>query len=257
MNLFDTSIIHFLIKNSENSPSLTSFMTLLVDNALLKGGVIVSILWYLWFRKSDTINLTRQRVIISVISCMIAIFFGRLLARILPFRSRPLVDHTLEQFYHNKSMADSFDMASSFPSDHAVMFFALATGIFLISKKLGLFSYLYVFFVICFPRVYLGLHYPTDILSGAVVGIITSLVLASPKMWHPVTSKVLQISNKYTGLFYVFFFLISFEISTLFESLRYIVHFLFGGLYESMIGQRIDIMAQIFVDATSHFHHFF
>jgi len=100
------------------------------------------VLWYLWFRKSDKVTLTRERVIISVISCIIAIFIGRLLARVLPFRLRPLVDPAFAQYYHNKSMADAFDMASSFPSDHAVMFFALATGIFLISKRLGVFSFL-------------------------------------------------------------------------------------------------------------------
>jgi undecaprenyl-diphosphatase len=232
-------------------------MTLIVDNALLKGGIVVSMLWYLWFRKSDNINLNRERIIISVISCMIAIFVGRLLARVLPFRLRPLVNPNLEQFYNNKSMADSFDMASSFPSDHAVMFFALATGIFLISKKLGLFSYLYVLFVICFPRVYLGLHYPTDILTGAAVGILTSLLLASPKLWHPVTEKILQISNKYTGAFYVFFFLISFEISTLFDSLRSIVHYLFGGFYESLLGHHSVALGQMFIESTTHFHHLF
>jgi undecaprenyl-diphosphatase len=257
MNLFDTSIIHFLIQSSQNSPALTSFMTLIVDNSLLKGCVVVSILWYLWFRKSDQVNLTRERVMISVICCIIAIFVGRLLARVLPFRLRPLVDQNLEHFYHNKSMADSFDMVSSFPSDHAVMFFALATGIFLISKKLGTFAYLYVLFVVCFPRIYLGLHYPTDILTGAVVGIITSLLLASPRLWRPVTGKILQISNKYTGMFYVFFFLFSFEISTLFDSLRSIVHFLFGGLYESMLGPHGDKMAQIFIDSMTHFHQLF
>lgn len=254
MNLFDTSIVHYLIKTSQYSPSFTSFMMLLVDNALLKGGVVVSVLWYLWFRKSDKVNLTRERVIISVISCIIAIFVGRLLARVLPFRLRPLVDPAFAQFYHNKSMADAFDMASSFPSDHAVMFFALATGIFLISKRLGVFSFLYVFFVICFPRMYLGLHYPTDILAGAVVGIITTLVLASPKLWRPLTERILQISNKYTGLFYVFFFLFSFEISTLFDSLRAIVHFLFSGFYESILGRHADRMAQIFLDTIRHFH---
>jgi undecaprenyl-diphosphatase len=229
-------------------------MMLLVDNALLKGGVVVSVLWYLWFRKSDKVNLTRERVIISVISCIIAIFVGRLLARVLPFRLRPLVDPAFAQFYHNKSMADTFDMASSLPSDHAVMFFALATGIFLISKRLGIFSFLYVFFVICFPRMYLGLHYPTDILAGAVVGIITTLVLASPKLWRPLTERILQISNKYTGLFYVFFFLVSFEISTLFDSLRAIIHFLFSGFYEGILGRHADRMAQIIFDTVRHFH---
>lgn len=258
MNLFDTSILRFLIHTSQNQPSLNSLAAALVDNALLKGGVVVSMLWYLWFRKSDKANPDRQRIIISFICCVIAIFVGRLLARVLPFRLRPLVDPAFSQFYHNKSMADTFDMVSSFPSDHAVMFFALATGIFLISKRLGLFSYLYVSVVICFPRIYLGLHYPTDILTGAVIGVITTLVLGSPKIWRPVTSKVLQISNKYTGLFYVFFFLISFEISTLFESLRAIVHFLFSGLYEGLLGQRIVAVVQVSVDAiVSHFHQLF
>jgi len=257
MNLFDTSIIHFFIKTSEELPLLNSFMEAIVDNALLKGGVVVSILWFLWFRKGDNINLNRARIIISVISCLAAIFVGRLLARILPFRLRPLVDPGLAQFYHNKSMADSFDMASSFPSDHAVMFFALATGIFLISKKLGIFSYLYIFFIICLPRIYLGLHYPTDILVGAVVGILTSLVLSSKKMWHPLTEKVLHISSAYPGLFYVFFFLISFEISTLFESLRSIVHFLFGGLYENLLGHQSVILGQMFLNTISHLHHLF
>jgi membrane-associated phospholipid phosphatase len=257
MNLFDTSVVHFFIKASQNLPSVNTFMSLVIDNSLLKGGIVVSILWFLWFRKSDQIYLNRERIIISVISCIFAIFVGRLLARILPFRLRPLVDPVLGQFYHNKSMADSFDMASSFPSDHAVMFFALATGIFLISKRVGLFSYLWVFFIICFPRIYLGLHYPTDILTGAVVGILTSLVLASRKIWHPVTEKVLNFCEEYPGVFYVFFFLISFEISTLFESLRSIVHYLFAGLYESILGHHPVKMADIFINTISHLHLFF
>jgi len=36
MNLFDTSVVHYLIKRSQYSPSFTSFMMLLVDNALLR-----------------------------------------------------------------------------------------------------------------------------------------------------------------------------------------------------------------------------
>ena len=237
MNLFDKSVIQFFIKISQNSPLLNSLMELIVENALIKGGAVVSILWFLWFRKNDKLNLNRERIIISVISCIVAIFIGRLLTRVLPFRLRPLVDPSLAQFYHDESMADSLDMTSSLPSDHAVMFFALSTGIFLISRKLGIFSYLHALIVICLPRMYLGLHYPTDILIGAAVGILTSLVLASSKMWYPVTSKALQFSFKYSGLFYVFFFLISLEISTLFDSLRLIVHFLFGGLYDSLLRQ--------------------
>lgn len=254
MNFFDSSIVHFLIKLSEKSSSLDSFMLLIVDNYLVKGGIIVSILWYLWFRKSERLTDIRERIIVTLISCIVAIFVGRLLARILPFRVRPLLEAGLSQFYHNKTMADSFDMASSFPSDNSVMFFALATGIFLISKRLGIFSFLYVLFIICLPRIYLGLHYPTDILVGALVGIVTCLVLSYGKMWQPLTKKVIHFLSVYPGLFYILFFLISLEISTLFESLRSIVHFIFGDFYESLLGEHHPKVAQIFFDVINNLH---
>jgi undecaprenyl-diphosphatase len=148
---------------------------------------------------------------------------------------RPLLDPELTSFFPNKSVIHGLELASSFPSDHAVLFFSLATGIFLISKKAGILSYLYVFFIICFPRIYLGLHYPTDILMGAVVGIVITLLLSNNRLWHPITQKILNFSVGYSGIFYVLFFLISFQISTLFQSLRSIVHFLLGGFYENLL----------------------
>ncbi len=59
----------------------------------------------------------------------------------------------------------------SFPSGHALFFFALATAIFCRDKAWGA-----LFFVLAiligFGRVAAGIHYPTDILGGATLGII-------------------------------------------------------------------------------------
>lgn len=236
MNFFDASIMQFFIGISQKAPFLGSFMMFIVDNSLLKGAIIVSIVWYLWFRKSDRINDIRDRIIISIFSCILAVFVARLLARILPFRVRPLIDPNFSIFFPNKDMKDAFELQSSFPSDHAVLFFSIATGIFFISKRLGILSYLYILLFICIPRIYLGLHFPTDVLGGAVAGILITLALSSKRMWEPVTQKVTNFYSKYTGLFYVIFFVISFQISTLFESAREIVNFLFGSFYEGLLG---------------------
>ncbi|MDC0505981.1 phosphatase PAP2 family protein [Candidatus Gracilibacteria bacterium] len=65
---------------------------------------------------------------------------------------------------------------ASFPSDHATVSVAFLTGLFLAGyKKLG-----YVFLVLTvimnLSRVIAGVHWPFDILAGAIVGIIASLL---------------------------------------------------------------------------------
>lgn len=227
MNYFDTSIINFLNSLSQKLPLLNTFMLFIVDNDFIKGGVVVSIFWFFWFQEDENIIYKRERIVISLISCIAAITVGRLLAKVLPFRSRPLINPDLSLLFPNKSVIHGLDMNSSLPSDHAVMFFALATGIFLVSRKIGVLTYLYVLFFICFPRIYLGLHYPTDILAGAIIGIIITLILSLDRISRPISQKILQFSLKYSGIFYVLFFWLTFQIGTMFDSGRYIGNFLF------------------------------
>ncbi len=59
---------------------------------------------------------------------------------------------------------------SSFPSKHAAVSFVLAFGIFLEKKKLGAWL-LMLAFLISLSRVVVGVHYPVDILAGALTGI--------------------------------------------------------------------------------------
>lgn len=80
-------------------------------------------------------------------------------------RLRPFVAHQIHQLV-------AHDAANSFPSGHAAFFFAMAMVVYLFNKKLG-----YLFFagafLISVARIYVGVHYPLDILGGVAVGILT------------------------------------------------------------------------------------
>lgn len=222
----DYKIINLLHQFSKTSPAFTDLMQLFSNNDFLNGGLIVSLLWFFWFHNDDDQTHKREQIVIAIIGTLIAIIIGRLLTNILPFRLRPVLNPHLVQFYPNPLVANSMRLETSMPSDHAVMFYALATGIFYISKKIGILAFLYVSVVICFPRVYLGLHYGTDILVGAVIGIITPLLFTFPIINKEIKHNVFLFYSKFPGLFYLLFFLLTYQIGTMFDSSRELMHFL-------------------------------
>ena len=64
----------------------------------------------------------------------------------------------------------------SFPSNSASVGFALATAVFLRRRRLGAGLYALAF-LWAFARVYGGVHYPTDVLAGAAIGVACGLAV--------------------------------------------------------------------------------
>jgi undecaprenyl-diphosphatase len=60
----------------------------------------------------------------------------------------------------------------SFPSGHALFFFAIATVLFCFNKRVGVLAFIAAA-VMAIARVYVGVHWPSDILGGAVIGMLT------------------------------------------------------------------------------------
>ncbi len=65
----------------------------------------------------------------------------------------------------------------SFPSNHALNNFATATFFYRIFPKLKWILFITAFLV-ALSRLYLGLHYPSDMLGGAVIGIFFGYIFA-------------------------------------------------------------------------------
>ena len=70
------------------------------------------------------------------------------------------------------------------PSDHAVMAGAVAAGVWLVNRRLGIVAAIAAI-VMAFARVYVAAHYPLDVLAGLVLGALISVVgylLARPAL---------------------------------------------------------------------------
>lgn len=86
-------------------------------------------------------------------------------------RPRPFVDHGgLDVLVKGKT-------DFSFVSDHATLTMALGVGLFVAHRKYGLVG-IGLALLEGFCRVYMGVHYPTDVVGGLALGTAVALLLA-------------------------------------------------------------------------------
>ncbi|NJQ00098.1 phosphatase PAP2 family protein [Streptomyces zingiberis] len=86
-------------------------------------------------------------------------------------RPRPFLDHQgLEVLIQGKT-------DYSFVSDHSTLAMALAVGIFVVHRKFGL-AAIVLAVVAGVSRIYMGVHYPTDVIGGFALGTAVTLLLA-------------------------------------------------------------------------------
>jgi len=124
----------------------------------------VLIMWFVidWKKRLKPLIIFYSTVIFS------RFIITEIIRYLLP-RSRPFVDNAV-------NLLISHDASNSFPSGHASFYFALGVAIYLYNKKAGI-VFLLAALLTSIARVYVGVHWPTDIIAGAVVGIISAYAI--------------------------------------------------------------------------------
>jgi undecaprenyl-diphosphatase len=225
MNEFDAATIGLLNGLAHRWWLLDASAWLVAKQALFRTVPVIALLWWVWFVRDDRNARAREIVVATLAACVLAEVLGVLASALVPFRLRPIHEPALHFTLPFMMSPRTLEGWSSFPSDHAALFFTLCAGVFAVSRRLGLWACAYSLVVICLPRVYLGVHYPTDILAGAAIGIFSAWLMTRESVLTVVTAPAMRWLRGHPQSFYLCFMVFSYLMCTMFDDVRDIYRF--------------------------------
>lgn len=229
MDALDKWILEFVNQFVQRSWLFDKSMNFLAGNSLFKGVILMTLYWHYWFQGGAKQPAIRRCIIVVFAASLFGIVSARGMAVFLPFRTRPIHNLDLHLVVPFGVMAvnadpDDLDGWSSFPSDHAVLFLSLAVGIFYASKKAGSIALAYTLALIVLPRLYLGLHYFSDLLFGALWGAGLTLLANFIAIRSRSVVRWLDLLQSNSSIFYPILFFVSYQIADMFFSARGLIH---------------------------------
>ncbi|HFK1449788.1 undecaprenyl-diphosphatase [Bacillus cereus group sp. TH230-1LC] len=166
-----------------SSKLLDSLMIAITNSAAY---VAILFMLILWFNNGKKVNAIKKQytVLYTTLSVIIALLVNVVIHAVY-YHPRPFVSHDVHQLVPHA--ADS-----SFVSDHSVLVFSIAFVFLLRGEKLKYVALIWAVLV-GVSRMYVGVHYPLDILGAAFLTFITSgLVVQSTRTFEPIAKFVFK-----------------------------------------------------------------
>jgi len=108
-------------------------------------------------------------IFLAVLAAILARFGVVELIRFFWARPRPFIENNVNLLINEVS-------GPAFPSGHATFYFALSFVVYKYNKKAGILFFV-ASFLISISRVFVGVHWPSDILAGAVIGVFAGWLI--------------------------------------------------------------------------------
>ncbi|HET7092646.1 MAG TPA: phosphatase PAP2 family protein [Thermomicrobiales bacterium] len=149
---------------------------LLALGATLLPAAMLVIIAAAWFWPGGPVERGRRQrlAVYAGIAAVVALAIAEAIGH-LWFRQRPFVTH-----HAHLLLAHAAD--ASFPSSHAAACFALATPFALARRRLG-WLLLACAILVAVARVATGLHYPSDVVGGALLGMAIGAAVWRGRDW--------------------------------------------------------------------------
>jgi undecaprenyl-diphosphatase len=228
MNFLNQAIYSGVNGLAQLSPLVEKLMLFLESEPFLKGGVMMAMFWWFWFTPDEKgeIRSNRETILAILFGGCLAILLARILAVTLPFELRPIsapgFSYRLPIHQFPPAFPMNWETWSAFPSDHAALFTALAAGFWFFSRPLAGLMIVYAVILIFLPRIYLGLHYPVDIMAGMIIGICALMLANICWVKNLLTKPLINWSENHPASFYSMFFVYSYQLVVLFDPVRHI-----------------------------------
>lgn len=164
-------------------PPLDAVMKVMADGA----EIIFLALVAAWFLVGLTRRQYRDRygAVAAVLAAGAALAVNQVIA-LFWARPRPFTDHPAVHVLLSRNTDPSF------PSDHAAAAFAIATIAILVRPRLGV-AAVVLACLVAYSRVYVGAHYPGDVVGGALVGVVVGIVLL--RLFEVVPRRLTEVAD--------------------------------------------------------------
>lgn len=220
----DASIYHWF-SQFHGSWFLDRLALQIEDKTLLKTGPFIAGYCYFWFYEGREQKERRKAILMIFVGALAGLAITRVLATIAPFRVRPMFETSIKQYPLSLTPTFNFVDWSSWPCDHAAYIGALAFGLAMLSRRITIPAMTYFAVWVCVPRIYLGIHYTSDVLVGTAIGIVSVwATLHIEEVRSFVANPLLAFMEAKPQMFYTAAFLVLLEMTMLFWDIQQPVH---------------------------------
>ncbi|MGE5701888.1 MAG: undecaprenyl-diphosphatase [Clostridia bacterium] len=178
MELLHIEAFRFLNDLGKEYPSLNPLVLFFAE--YMQFGLCAGMVFY-WLTRTDK---NRRMVLHAVLAFLLAEVIGKTAGLVYshyqPFAELPNV---------NQLVAHAVD--NSFPSDHSILFFSVCFTIWLTQRR-KTWLWLVIACGVALSRVWVGVHYPIDVMAGALIGVFSAKLVVAIGPRLAILTKLLE-----------------------------------------------------------------